>query len=127
MKTVTLLAIIALMLAFSALPFAVQAGGRHNEHETSETTVVSDITINQTLTQRITEEAKGNAISLAAAQHSFDMSTFAPQWSIGAASSGDSDAISFAIGKRFNNVLINGSIGYEDGEKGYGVGITGTF
>ena len=125
MKTTGMIAIITIMLAFSALPFAVKAGGQH--HEDSETTVVSNVTVNQTLSQKITEQAKGVALSLAAAQHSFDTSTFAPQWSVGAASYGDSDAISIAIGKRFNNVLINGSIGYEDGERGYGVGITGTF
>ena len=92
-------------------------------HETNETAINNITLINQT----IKKEYSGQALAIAAAQHSFNSSTFALQWSIGAATYEDTDALSLAIGKRVNGLLLNGSIGLENGSKGAGIGITGTF
>jgi hypothetical protein len=88
-----------------------------------ETTIINNTTINHSTNT----EYSGQALALAAAQHSFNSSTFALQWSIGAATYEDTDALSLAIGKRVNGLLLNGSIGIENGSKGAGIGITGTF
>jgi len=76
----------------------------------------------------------GTALGLAAAQHNFDYG-YKPQWSVGAGSYEDANAISFSLAKRLgdgknqckNCLLINGSFGVENSRAGIGIGINGRF
>ena len=90
-KIMAITAIIICMLVFAFLPFAVQADNRHDHH--TPVVIQSDTVVNRYYKQ-------GASLALAAAQHSFNSSTFALQWSVGAATYGDTDALSIAIGKR---------------------------
>ena len=71
--------------------------------------------------------AEGVALSLAASQHHFDFGTQSWQGSVGAGHFKDDTAFSFGVGKRFDRVLINGSVGVEDNELGLGAGINWRF
>ena len=121
MKTLIAVSILFIVLGVAFLPYLVKADGRHDE------AVINNTTISTTINQVTKREYSGQALAIAAAQHSFNSSTFALQWSIGAATYEDTDALSIAIGKRVNGLLLNGSIGIENGSKGAGIGITGTF
>ena len=120
-KILGMLAFILFTLIWVCIPFLAKADGRHDEP------VINNTTISTTINQVTKREYSGQALAIAAAQHSFNSSTFALQWSIGAATYEDTDAFSIAIGKRVNGLLLNGSIGIENGSKGAGIGITGTF
>jgi len=78
-----------------------------------------EITISPTINN---ETANGAALAIAMSQMNFDWSTQKNQASFGVGSFDSQDAISFGFGKRFGNVLINGSIGKEGNKSGYGVG-----
>jgi len=69
------------------------------------------------------QTANGAALAIAMGQINFDWSTQKNQASIGAGSFDNQDAISFGFGKRFGDILINGSIGRESNKTGYGVGL----
>ena len=120
-KILGMLALILFTLIWICIPFIVKADSRHDE------SAINNTTINHTINQITKYEYSGQALAIAAAQHSFNSSTFALQWSIGAATYEDTDALSIAIGKRVNGLLLNGSIGIENGTTGAGIGITGTF
>lgn len=105
------------------IPAITYAGGNHGHSEESST-IINNTT---NITYKTTSTVSGMALGLAASQHNFDLSTYAYQWSIGAAYYDNEDAISFALGKRINNILINGSIGYENGTRGAGIGVNGRF
>ena len=72
-------------------------------------------------------ENKGVALAIAKSQHNFDWSTEKWQGSLGTGSYDGQDAISIGVGKRFSNVLLNGSIGRESDKYGYGFGINMRF
>jgi len=120
-KILGMLALILFTLIWICIPYLAKADGRHDE------SIINNITISPTINQITKYEYSGQALAIAAAQHSFNSSTFALQWSIGAATYEDTDALSIAIGKRVNDLLLNGSIGIENGTTGAGIGITGTF
>ena len=121
---------IPLCLIMCIYPYVGYAGGSH--HDDVTVNVESSILVleNKTeVTQHITINKKviGMALGIAKAQHQFDKGSPKLQWSIGAGSFEDSDAISLGLGKRINGVMVNGSYGIEDGEEGYGIGINGNF
>jgi hypothetical protein len=120
MKTFIAVSILFVVLGVAFLPYLVRADDHHNPS-------VTNITIHESFTQRVVEQAPGVALGIATAQHSFNSSTFALQWSVGAATYENTDALSLAIGKRVGGILLNGSIGFENGSKGAGIGITGAF
>jgi len=70
---------------------------------------------------------KGIALGIASAQTQHDFGTHKWQWSAGYGYYDSNDAISLSIAKRVDRVLINGSVGREGSETGYGVGISGRF
>ena len=119
-KILGMLAFILFTLIWVCIPLLAKADSRHDDPTINNT-------INTTINHITRYEYSGQALAIAAAQHSFNSSTFALQWSIGAATYEDTDALSIAIGKRVNGLLLNGSIGIENGSKGAGIGITGTF
>jgi len=69
----------------------------------------------------------GIALSIATSQHHFDFGTHSWQGSIGVGSFDNEHAISFGAAKRLNRVLINVSVGLENGKLGYGAGINRRF
>lgn len=70
---------------------------------------------------------RGVAIGIATAQHNFDFGTYELQGSVGVGSYDTAEAASFALGKRFNRVMINGSVGAENGKLGLGAGFNWRF
>ena len=81
--------------------------------------------INNTVNHTV--DNKGVALGLAASQHNFDMGVNKFQGSVGLGTFQGVDALSFSLGKRYKDILINGSIGSENGLTGYGAGITWRF
>ena len=67
--------------------------------------------------------SNGTALAISMAQIKMDWSTNALQGAVGLGSFDDVDAISFGIGKRFGKVLLNGTIGREGKNYGYGFGV----
>jgi hypothetical protein len=86
--------------------------------------IIEKSVIEQTIKKEV---SRGAALGIATGQHQFSAATDAYQWSIGAGRYDGSDALSVGIGKRFDNLLINGSIGQEDGKTGAGIGVSGKF
>lgn len=82
--------------------------------------IVTETTVNKNV-------VRGAALGMAMAQHHFDFGTYSLQGSVAASSYDDSEAASFAIGKRFDRVLVNGSIGREDGVTGVAAGVNWRF
>ena len=72
-------------------------------------------------------DSEGTALAIAKAQHNFDWSTGKWQGSVGLGSFDNTDAISFGMGKRVGQTLLNGSIGRENGKYGYGIGVNWRF
>ena len=70
---------------------------------------------------------RGTALGIATGNHHHDFGTHKWQWSAAYGHYQDNDAFSVSIGKRVDRVLINGSIGREGSETGYGVGLNGRF
>lgn len=96
------------------ISFSAYAGNEHH----------NDTVYNQTT---IKEMNSGTALGIANAQHQFDMSTHSLQGSVAMGHYDGADALSFALGKRFDKILLNGSVGLEDGKVGYGVGLNFRF
>jgi len=69
----------------------------------------------------------GAALGIAAAQHQFDWGTNAFQAGVAGGYFQGNAAISIGIGRRFKNVLVNGSFGSELGNSGYGIGVMTRF
>ena len=70
---------------------------------------------------------QGIATALASAQHQFDFGTHRWQGSIGLGSYESNSAISFAIAKRLDRVLVNANFSHEDNHTGAGVGVNWRF
>ncbi len=68
-------------------------------------------------------DVSGVATSIANSQHSFSFGTFALQGSLGAATYNNSNALSFGLAKRFNRVLISGSVSSESVSDNYSFGV----
>jgi len=76
----------------------------------------------------VQEECTGSALAIAKAQHQMDLSTRSLQGSLAIGSFKDCTGFSFMGGQRLSNgLLLNGSIGIEDGEPGYGAGVRWNF
>lgn len=75
----------------------------------------------------LTGQSEGVALSLAASQHHFDFGTHSWQGSVGMGSYDNDSAISFGLAKRFDRVLINGSVGVNGDKSGYGMGVNWRF
>lgn len=68
-------------------------------------------------------EGKGTATAIASSQHNFDWSTDKWQGSFGLGGFSNKSAHSFGLAKKFDKVLINGSVSHEEADTGYGLGI----
>ena len=99
------------------IPMVCMAGG------SSDTTVIVNLTDAQA------KDASGVALSIATSQHQFDFGTYSLQGSVAVGGYGDSNAFSFGVGQRMCKgcMMINGSVGIEQGELGYGVGANWRF
>jgi len=76
-----------------------------------------------------TGDAEGVALAIAAAQCQFDFGTYSTQGCVSAGSYDNKDAINFGVGKRFgkNRLLLNGSVGIENGKTGVGAAVNWRF
>lgn len=72
------------------------------------------------------EDGDGTALALSQAQLNFDWHTTKWQASVGAGYYDNLEAVSVGIGKKFGDVLVNGSIGCES-KCGGGIGATFRF
>ena len=70
---------------------------------------------------------EGVALGIAVAQHHFDFGTKVWQGSVGVGYYNDNSAISLAVAKRFNRVLVNVSTTFKDEEPAIGAGINWRF
>ncbi len=104
------------------IPMVAYAGGSHHHETTVITLPASTVTTVTTL-----EQSKGVALAIATAQHSFDWGSYDLQGSLAVGSYGSSDALSVGVAKRFDRILINGSVGTEDGKTGYGAAVNWRF
>lgn len=97
--------IIAIVLLFTAFT-QVNAGGYHHH----------DLTVNNYYSSEVIQTAidkesnKAAAAAIATSQHQFNYGTFEWQVSVAAGWYKSENAVSFAIGKRIDNVLYNGSV-----------------
>lgn len=69
----------------------------------------------------------GTALGIATAQHQFDFGTYSWQGSVGIGAYDDAEAVSFAMGKRIDRMMFNGSVGIENGKTGVGAGLNWRF
>jgi len=66
-------------------------------------------------------------LSLAASQHVFDISTYKTQVSIAAGRFRNQEALSVGVGKRFDGIMFNGSVGIESDDIGFGAAVNFRF
>jgi len=120
MKLNTIMIIFAMMLAIIVSRDS-EGSDPHHDHESSTNTTTI-------LNSRI-ENTDGIALAIAAAQHQFDWGTYSLQGSIGVGEYDGNNAISFGIGGRIgkDRMLVNGSIGVEEGKTGIGAGLNWRF
>jgi len=111
MKTLLLIIMTTLLLA------DVSAARAHERYSPTATVQMGDNITNNS----------GAALGIAAAQHSFDYDTNALQMGVAGGYFQGNSAVSIGIGKKFKNVLINGSFGSELGNSGYGIGVMTRF
>jgi len=83
----------------------------------------TNITNNYTEVTHVVEETNtGTAMAIAVAQHHFGFGTYSWQGSASAGFYDGEQAYSAGLAKRFEEVLINGTISRESDETGYGIG-----
>lgn len=112
-EKVVLITAIAVFMAFGAIAVFAKKAQAESRHEPV------DLIIN-------VPEMSGQALGLAASQHNFDWHTTKWQASIGVGYYDTSEAISAGIGKKWGDILINGSVGC-DSRCGGGAGVTWRF
>lgn len=88
-----------------------RADGNHNYQSTTNISQISNYNV------------KGVALAISQAQINFDHGTQSWQGAVGFGAFDSRTAISFGVGKRFKDVIINGAVGVEEGAYGGGVGI----
>jgi len=125
-KTLLLVGAVVLLLVLMNLFFGKsEAGGltvdnsvTNNNYPTTVTSGVSDEVINELF-----------AMSVATSQHHFDMGTHDWQGSVGAGFYQDENAVSFGVGKRFEQIdaLFNASYGQVNDHSVLGAGVTFRF
>lgn len=127
-RTKTLFAVALIIVIFIILNLwlsPAEAGGYHDNRITNNyypaTTITSGVSDS--------EMDEMFAMSVAVAQHHFDMGTFDWQGSVGAGFYQDDNAVSFAVGKRFEKIdaLFNASFGQVNDHSALGVGATFRF
>ncbi len=84
-------------------------------------------TVNHYTNYHNSEKASGTALAIATANHTFYWGVKKTQASIAVGQYDGESAVSIGIGKRFDGLLINGSIGSEDNKVGYGAGFNWHF
>jgi hypothetical protein len=104
---------------FAVLFFAANIAWSHDYHRTTK--------VIEKVTDKTIINPAGVALAIAKAQHQMDWSTVKWQGSVGMGSFDNNDAISFADGKRVGQILLNISVGRENGKYGYGAGATWRF
>lgn len=124
-------------MLFSTVSFAA------DPHHTHEPTIVNEYVTNEYITveehNHVTEEIINNntfikkgsasetgvALAIANAQHHFDLSTHRWQGAVGIGRFEDNQALSIGGAKRIygDRVLVNFSLGIENGRKGLGAGL----
>ena len=67
--------------------------------------------------------SQGIALAISASQLHFDFGTFPLQGGVGIGSFNGSQAATFGLAKRFDRILINGTISGEEGLEGFGFGL----
>lgn len=114
-------------------PITVYASGSH-DHETINITnnvTLPSMSINvpsphipdlQPRAIKTKHRITGVALGIASAQHAFDWSTDKSQLSVGIGQYDGSEAISVGVGRRFGEILVNGSLGKEGSKTGLGAG-----
>lgn len=119
------------------MPVSVFAENPHHTHE--PTTVIEEniyVTEEHKYTTNINKgssESEGVALGIAQAQHQFDFGTYSAQGSVAIGGYEDRRAVSIGFGKRMggatgdNRMLLNGSIGIEEGKMGGGAALNWRF
>jgi len=109
------------LLLLALFPVFAYAGGSH--HTVEQTIII------QNTTERVIEKVsqKGVALGIATSQLIFDASTSKTQIAAGVGVFDESDAIAVGLAKKVDNLMLIGSIGWEDGRKGYGAGVSFKF
>ena len=118
MSTRTLILIMTIIGLLGSAPL-VYGSGRHKNPPP-----VTNIT-NNTF---ILEDCYVGGANIALDQIKQDWHTIATQWGIGLGHSCDETGAGIGIAKKYNDILYNGSVGYDEINKGQvGVGINGRF
>lgn len=92
-----------------------------------ETQPINQTTTNKYYSQSNYLDIKGIALSIATSQHHFDFGTHTLQGSLSTGFYDDKEAVSFALAKRFDRILLNASFGVEQGKSGLGIGLNWRF
>jgi len=113
LESIVLIVIFILLMVLG--PSDIFASGSHHEYVVNNTTTIK-------------KDIK-SAMAMATSNLHLDSRYIPLQGSIAVGSMNGSNAISFAIGKRFNkdSGLLSGSLGYEDGNIGIGSGYSFKF
>lgn len=106
-KTIILIALILIISVFANIAYS------HDNHQSSSVTNVYN--------------SQGVALAIATAQIHPEVGTSKWQFGAGLGSYGNTSAITVGIGKRVGKVLINGTLGTENGKTGLGVGVNFRF
>ena len=115
------------LLVFAFMMTGVVLAGGNNNTEIINNYYTTTTTLNNFGVSETQSAIEGVTMSYAASQHHFDLSTYSLQMSVGAASFRGEEALSFAIGKRVGDILINGSVSGSDNNQAYGFGATWRF
>ena len=101
-------------ILFSIILIALVSSVKAGHADVTNITNVSETNITE-------EQAAGVAMAIALGQHQFDWGTDRLQGSISAGNFDDETAGSFALAKRIDGLLLNGSVGHTSGETAVGV------
>lgn len=98
----------------------VTASERHHTLPYSPTETVIEKTT-------IIERVEGIALGIAHASLQFDPKETRLQWSVGAGTYENDSAFAFGLAKDINCILLNMSVGSENGNQSLGIGLSGKF
>ena len=118
------------MLVMSAQSFADRESTVINNYYTTEEYITEEYITESTSSTTINNSITGIALSIATSQHQFDFGTSEDVWqgSVGVGNYKGKTATSFALGKRVGRMLVNGSVGKEEGsDLSFGAGINWRF
>ncbi len=117
--------LLILLLAFAGSAFADK---KHHDHhsEVINITEVTEVTNITEVTHIVQSDTEGVASAIAAGQCQFDW-THSWQGCAAVGSYDGNSAAAFGLGKRYNEVLLNGTVSIEDGEIGVGASVNWKF